>query len=365
MIKKFNKLIIENFIIFLVSFLLIDLIISNTVLNLRGKSCTNYKKDFIELKKNCNGKEKIKSYLPTVNIYTDSKGLRISKEHNRSSKKDKIFVYGSSFIYGAGLRYEKTTIGILEKENNKYEFFNFSIPYGSPTFHLYNLKKNIKNNEKPKKILLILSLSDILSEIDIWGNVDKSGTLKTKTDVLFLKSKEKEVFYKRNFRLSRLVANKINVFFKQLKSRTINDNIDSKKIRTTIQAGFTYSKIDQHPPYSNGGFNYGLNKIKSQIKEMTQVAAKENIDFNLIIFPFADTIAYGQENFNWENFAKDLCNIENCNFINTFKIFQNFQKNNDDWYEKLFFRGDEHFTELGHEIFTEALTEQIFKTDTL
>lgn len=361
MIKKFNKLILENFIIFLISFLFIDLIISNTVLNLKGKNCINYKKDFIELKKNCNGKDKIKSYLPTVDIFTDNEGLRISKGHNRSPKKDKIFVYGSSFIYGAGLNYEKSTVGILEKENNKYEFFNFSIPYGSPTFHLYNLKKNIKNNEKPKKILLVLSLSDILSEIDIWGDIDESGTLKTKNDVLFLKSKEKEEFHKRNFRLSRLVANKINIFFKQERGEIINNSTSNIKVRTTVQAGFTYSNINQLPPYSDGGFNYGLNKIKSRIKEIIQVSTKENIDFNLIIFPFADTIAYGQENFNWENYTKNLCSKENCNFINTFKIFQNFQRNNNDWYEKLFFRGDEHFTELGHEIFSEALTKKIFK----
>ena len=71
------KLLLEYILIFLFFFILIDFLISNTVLNLKGKSCIKFEETFVELKKNCNGKEKIRPFLPTVSIFTDSNGLRV------------------------------------------------------------------------------------------------------------------------------------------------------------------------------------------------------------------------------------------------------------------------------------------------
>ena len=172
--KKFLLIILEYLFIFIVSFLVIDIFISNTFLNLEDNTCNKIEKKFFKLKKNCKGKEKIKAFLPTINIFTDDHGLRIKKNHLRSNN-EKIYVFGSSFIYGAGIEYEKSVIGIMEKKHKNFEFYNFSQPWGSPTFHLYRLKQNLKNTEKPKKIILVLSMSDILNETDIWGDYDKSG----------------------------------------------------------------------------------------------------------------------------------------------------------------------------------------------
>ena len=89
--------------IFIISFIVIDLFMSNTFLNLKNKNCNYYEKYYLELKKNCVGKRKIRPYLPAINIFTDEEGLRIKEDHKRSEK-EKIFVYGSSFIYGDGVK---------------------------------------------------------------------------------------------------------------------------------------------------------------------------------------------------------------------------------------------------------------------
>ena len=169
------KLLLEYILIFLFFFIFIDVLISNTVLNLKGKSCIKFEETFVELKKNCNGKEKIRPFLPTVSIFTDSNGLRVKNKYKQEIKEDKIFVFGSSFIYGAGLNYEQSVIGILEKEHKNYEFNNYSMPWGSPTFHLYRLKEKILEGEIPKKIILVLSMSDIHNETSIWKDYDNFG----------------------------------------------------------------------------------------------------------------------------------------------------------------------------------------------
>ena len=76
-IKKFFFI---NIVTIFVSFFIIDIILSNTLLNLKKKSCVRFEPFYYELKKSCTGKDKFKSSFPTVNIYTDEQGLRIKKK---------------------------------------------------------------------------------------------------------------------------------------------------------------------------------------------------------------------------------------------------------------------------------------------
>lgn len=347
----------SNLFFFLICFFLIDLFISNSILNISDRGCKHIERNYIALKKNCVGKEKPRATLLTTNIFTDGKGLRIKEGHKRS-KKSKVYAFGSSFIYGTGLEFEKSVIGILENTHKKYEFYNFSYPYGSPTVHLYNLTNELKSEPPPEKILFFLSMSDILSEISVWGNNDSSGRPMLLTDELFRKANKKEKFIKRNFKLSRSIAHFVRDFFRSIRNRDKKNN--NLKVRTTIQAGYTYTPIEKlKPHYTDKNFNIGKDKIKNKINKTISILGDSNIEFNLIIFPFADTLEYGQKYFNWENYAKSLCK-KNCNFINSFEGFVDYKNNNKKWYKDLFFSGNEHYTHLGHSILADKVTQKIF-----
>ena len=356
--KKLTKIFLEFFLVFLISFLSIDFLISNTILDLKNKSCNLVEEFYLELKKNCVGKEKIRPFLPTINIYTDVDGLRIRKDHKRS-KNEKIYVYGSSFIYGAGIEYEKSVIGVLENNHKNYEFYNFSLPYGSPTFHLYRLKQRIDSGEIPEKIIVVLSMSDILNETSIWGDFNNLGKPMLIDKGIYEKSITEEEFYKRHFRLSRSIALNLRNKIRSLKNK--NNELNLNEVRTTIQAGFTYTPLEQlNKFYTRDSFEKGMTKIKKRIDEMVIIAKQEDIEFYMAIFPFAETLEYGQDNFNWENFAYQLCSSNDCKFINSFPEYKKYKKMEKNWYKNLFFVGDEHFTELGHKILAEKFTKQIF-----
>tara|TARA_B100000575_G_scaffold290185_1_gene293375 strand:+ start:4106 stop:5182 length:1077 start_codon:yes stop_codon:yes gene_type:complete len=357
--KKIFKLLLESTLIFLISFLIIDLVISNTFLNLKDKDCNSFEEYYLELKKNCEGKKKLKPNLPAISIFTDKEGMRIRENHKRTNK-EKIFIFGSSFIFGEGVSYEKSVIGILENRHNKFEFYNFALPYGSPTYHLSKLREKINKQEIPKKIVLVLSMSDLLNEISVWGDYSENGKPFLLNDGIFKKSKKKEQFHKRNFRLSRSIA--LNIRDKIRMIRSEENNVKKvNKVRTTIQAGFTYLSLDQlENHYTEESFNFGELKIKKRVNEMQEISKRNNIQFFLAIFPFADTLEYGQQEYNWENYAKSLCSSSNCKLVNSFDDYNSFKENYKDWYKKLFFEGDEHFTELGHSILADKFTKQIF-----
>ena len=56
--RKSFKFLFESTLIFIISFIVIDLFMSNTFLNLKNKNCNYYEKYYLELKKNCVGKKK-------------------------------------------------------------------------------------------------------------------------------------------------------------------------------------------------------------------------------------------------------------------------------------------------------------------
>ena len=91
-----KKVIYINLIVIFLSYLLLDILISNTYLNLKKKTCYKFEEFYYELKKNCKGLDKFKSGFPTVNVYTDQNGLRIEKMIKE--KEDKIFIFGDSLL---------------------------------------------------------------------------------------------------------------------------------------------------------------------------------------------------------------------------------------------------------------------------
>ena len=66
-----------------------------------------------------------------------------------------------------GLSFEKTFVGILEKEKNNFNFYNLIAGY-SPTVYQYQVKELIKKDIIPSKIFLTLDISDVKDEASKW-----------------------------------------------------------------------------------------------------------------------------------------------------------------------------------------------------
>ena len=149
-------------------------------------------------------------------------------------------------------------------------------------------------------------MSDILWEMSVWGDYDSSGWPMLMTDELFRKANKKEKFVKKNFKLSRSIAHSVRDFLRAMRNKDKKNN--NLEVRTTIQAGYTYTPLEKLKPYYNDtNFDLGKNKIKNKINKTISVLKERNIEFYLIIFPFADTLEYGQKYFDWEKYAKSLC----------------------------------------------------------
>ena len=367
---KRSKVVFINLLFLIFFFLLGDLIISKYFLELKSSTCYKFEKKYYELKKNCKATDKFKSSFPTVKIFTDKLGLRANKNSVKDKNKENILIFGDSFTFGVGIEYEDTYSGLLEKKYQNYNFYNYAVGSYSPTVHLYKLQKAIEENIIPTKVILFLDLTDVYDEGTRWLTNNSSNKpflsnkhiIKEDSNEMRLERGESKLI-DRNFKLSKTLASTLNYNLRILRNKisTLRKNKENK-IKTSFQGEFTYIEKDKLKSeyWTKKIFDDGIKKIETKVKEIAKISKEKNFDFYLVIYPWGETLAYGQDSFSWEEFGEKLCSNDKCTLVNTFNDFTNEKEKNRFWYSNLYFIGDEHFNPSGNEFMFNILSRKIF-----
>ncbi len=357
-----KKIFKQNF-LYLGLFLIFDVIYSNIFYKKNIKyNCITHTGEFHFLEKNCSATEKYVKQTKSYKVYTDKNGYRYSgKKRNEKIDKSAIFL-GDSFTYGMGLSYDKTFVGLLENDKKDFNFYNLGVAGYSPTVYLYQLREIIKNGITPSKIFLTLDISDVKDEASKW-KID--GETQKPIYIFKKKIKTKKLSFKqKNFKGSRLIARNINNFFRNIRLSFLTQNnepiIDPGK---TVRGSFLYLNLEETDQslWRPVGFNGSLNKIKNNIHEISKISKSIGAEFYILIYPWPDTLYYGTDKFGWENFAKTVCNDNNCRgVINLFPEFKKIHNEKFDWYYNLYIGNDLHISEKGQKIIADKILTQAF-----
>ena len=192
-LKKNNE---KIFILFSVYFIfvsliyLVDLILSNSILNY--KSCMKYEKFYYELKKNCRGKYRFKKSFPIVETITDEMGLRVGKKVFLKIKTKRIFLFLETLYLWSWNRIREDFCWFNRKKYENYNVYNFGVGSYSPSVYLYKLKKILKEDLIPEKILLFLDLTDLIDEATRWQYDDKNEEIRLTTSYVYETSQKKK-----------------------------------------------------------------------------------------------------------------------------------------------------------------------------
>ena len=345
--------------------LIFDFVLSKTII--KNNHCYNYSEYFYELKKNCKGKLRFKKTFPVVDIYTDEIGLRIGKSIvKKDEKKENIFIFGDSFTYGVGLEYEKTFAGIIEKQLNQYNHFNFGVGSYSPSVYVYKLNEIIKSGIIPNKIIVFLDLSDVMDESSRWQFNENTKVAKLQTNDLYFMVKEKKGEHEHdhsesNFKIIENIFSLINYNLRILRTKTKNASSINKKVKKSIQASFTYTDQGELNStfWKNNTFNEGIKNLEKRFSDLKQISNKYNFDIHLVIYPWAETIEFGQEKFNWSEFSKKLCDHDRCHLIDAISEFSQYKSKNKNWITDLYFPNDVHFNENGAKLLSKIVIDNL------
>ena len=358
------RLIIINFLVLIFLFPIFDLIASNFFLKVDGFACHKIDKFYYELKKNCDGNYQFKSSFPFNKVYTDAYGLRVGKNRGKEKiRSNSILLFGDSQTFGVGLDYESTVAGILNKKF-KNNVHNFGMGSYSPSVYLYKLQKALKDGFEPNKIIVILDLSDVIDEGSRWIKYkDKKPQLKD--DFLYNLNQHKKSnkkFIHKNFQVSRYLASLLNSNMRVIRSKLQKkfNPQDPEKVKVSIQGSFTYNRniFSQSEFWTKEIFDLGIGKIKKKVNEISLLAKKNDFEFYLVIFPWGETLQYGQDAFNWEKFGNEIC-YKNCKLINSFDKFYKKKEKDIYWYSNLYFIGDEHLNEKGNKFLAKIIENSL------
>ena len=346
--------------IFLFIILLIALLLSNTILSY--KNCFKYEKYYYELKKNCKGSYRFKKSFPLVETITDEMGLRVGSDNTSKNKNKKnIFIFGDSFTYGVGIEYSKTFVGLIEQEKKNYNIYNFGVGSYSPSVYLYKLKNILKMNIFPEKIILFLDLTDVIDEANRWVYNNETNLVKLKTDYIYKNSLKKEKFIKQNFKILTNISSYINFHLRNLREKTKIKIKNERKIKTSIQGSFTYtdsSLLDQRF-WKENMFEKGIIEVENKVLKIANISKKINSEFFIVVYPWAETLEFGQEEFNWSNYAKKICSPDKCKVIDAIPDFKLYKNQNINWSNELYFLNDEHFNQKGASVLFQTVINNI------
>jgi len=354
---------------FLFFFLIFDLIFSNFIykekLNLRY-DCFDYKNysfnniDYHDYKllKRCMATEKQRTVKP-YKVYTDDNGYRYSKKAREKKLKNIVFL-GDSFTYGYGVNYKDSFTGIIGNKLENYEIYNLAVPgYGVQKYY-YQLSEFLKINDA-SKIFLVLDMTDISDAAFRWKKIDELKTPVIKSKRVIKNISEWKKFKNSNFKGTKLIIYNLRNFTRYLKLQVISKKMNTKDLALSSEiANFTYKKLDSKNRINETNFSNALKIIENNFQNISNLAIENKADLYLVIFPWPETLIYGQSEFNWEKFAKNLCTKNRCKeLINFFEDFENIKKNNKNWKNLIYIDDDVHFKKFGNEIIASKILEKL------
>ena len=370
-----TKIITVNIFLFIFLYLISDLVFSRFIFKQSvDHKCYEHIYDgkFYKMKKNCFANMRLISSIDSFKVYTDESGFRYSGKKRLPKDKNIIFL-GDSQTFGVGSNWEDTFVGILEKRLQKYNFFNLGVPSYSPSVYNYLLDKFSEKKLNINKIFVLIDLTDVSDEANRWEMVNDKPNLKNEK-IFYKKSEGFSKFKKENFKGIYLISSKVRSYFRKVKKSQIRENNEKKykPVNGNPTGGYIYtnhqvlSGCDKEEKKTKwwkcGQIQKGLINVENNIVKIGEKARDLKSEFYLIIMPWPDTLNFGQTQFNWEQFAFDLCIKSNCNrLINVFPNFIKIKEENKNWLNYLYLTDDIHLTIEGNKIIANEITNNIFK----
>ena len=373
------KIFFINILVFLILFISGDIIFSNFFYKYNvGYKCYKYSENnsFYELDENCFAKMRLVASIKSYKVYTNDNGQRFSGVNKFRDNNENIFFFGDSQTFGVGSDWEDTFVGYIEENLENYNIFNFGVPSYSPTVYYYKLKKVLNNKKiKPKKIFVVLDLTDVSDESEEWRVSKNNDKPYKETNFNFKKESWIKSFKRENLKGSRLIANYLRETSRSIRKKIINQkdiSTEYQPVEGNPSGGYIYTnsseltgcdnELKKTTFWSCGGVEIGLKKIENNLIKIAKLTQDVNSELYIVTFPWPDTLNYGQTVFNWEMYVKNLCRLSNCKkVINLFPDFINIKNNNNDWLNYLYLKNDIHLTTEGNKIVAEKILNQAFK----
>ena len=317
-------------------------------------------KGWYELKKGFTGYDKFGNF--NFPVETTIQGFRKDVGSIEPLKYNFVFL-GDSFTYGVNGPWDETFVGIFS-DRTKYSVLNGGVPSYSPTPYLHRYKEIVAMGllERSHKLVVAVDISDVQDEAGYW--VDGTKHPEKRQDELDFRLAEQSnpIEYESNFR--RIFPNVARVF-SYLKYNLLGSFFSRNSANLDHpRSGFTYmdwNLLDKTFPYENPpgykpfGVSVGLQKLKSKLRSLNQLAKENGGEMYVLIYPWPSQLTH-EDKFSFEEFMGKTCQDIGCSgVINTFPRFQKIKQKDPNWVKNIYHVWDIHLSKSGNRVIADEL----------
>lgn len=281
-------------------------------------------------------------------VYTNSLGFK-DKESRfvpLQSEKKRILFMGDSFTEGVGMTWEKSFVGILDKEMPDVDILNAGAVSYSPKLHYLKLKYLIETvSLKFDEVYVLIDNSDVMDELTYhnFKPYDQNSIKKTGYKLRSHFFNNSYIYYSISNFINQSQRNQVTKSWNPFSGKAIADE-SALQNDDIIAATLDWSyKKDKYEKWGKEGL-----ELAAQNMEKLIVLCKSNhITPTVVIYPWPNLIQRNDLNNIQVRFWEAFCQKNNIQLINLFPSFINHNKAVD-IISKYFIPGDVHWNEKGN-----------------
>ena len=287
-------------------------------------------------------------------LCTDNNGFRTAcKKKDKNLKSFDLAFIGDSFTEGLGYEYEKTFVGIIDKELKHKKIANLAMSSYSTSIYYTKLNKLIKDGFKFDEVIVFVDISDLPDDILCYEVVKDKVKRKSTFNTCFKNFNEKKnkffEFYNKNFKITKILVDRIKNLFVKKQS----ENTKTLNVFNNSRSEWTYNYNKNL--YNDLEYEDAISVSVNHMNNLYDLLKQNSIELSLAVYPWPGTLKYDSENNKhvkiWKNFCKKRCK----KFYNLMPVF--FEENYLKAYKKYYINNDSHFNELGNQTLAEEFLD--------
>jgi lysophospholipase L1-like esterase len=295
----------------------------------------------------------------------------------------RILLIGDSFTEGTGLAFEDTFAGLLQaagmRRPDKVEFLNAGVLSYSPTLYYKKVKQLLERGLRFDELVVFSDVSDVYDEATHYFCQDddakyqkycdpgeraffnslcraSDGSRKQPCDVIPYRYSTPGwgAWLAQHF----FVTNGVRMYVK-FKLQQWNGSMKQRRLAPETATGWLFSPNELEADYAPLGSAEGIARSVKNMQALADLLRQKGIPMTIVVYPWPVQLALNDRASRQVSLWREFCATRCKAFIDTFPAFFAQARAHPDWYERLFIKGDNHYSAEGNRIMFEAVKQHL------
>ena len=295
----------------------------------------------------------------------------------------RILLIGDSFTEGTGLAFEDTLAGLLQaagmRQADKVEFLNAGVLSYSPTLYYRKVKHLLERGLRFDELVVLSDVSDVYDEATHYFCQDdapqyqaycepgeraffdsvcrtRAGGRKEPCDVIPYRYSTDNwgAWLARHF----FVTNGVRMHVK-FELQRWNGSMKQRRLALETASAWLFSPNELEADYAPLGSAQGMARSVKSMQALADLLKQHGIPLTIVVYPWPVELARDDRASRQVSLWRPFC-ATNCKaFIDASPAFFAEAQAHADWYERLFIKGDDHYSAEGNRVLFEAIKQHL------